>query len=150
MHDLNDYMLANFAADLKPWRPLLPDQPRILGANLFVDIFLADAEGAVHMLELASCRIERISHSEDQFWLDLARDEQGRLLRPLVDRCREAGKTPGPHQCLAFTTWPILGGNYEVENLWVCPIAECVDLMGHVYKTLKDVPDGTQVTINID
>jgi hypothetical protein len=106
--------------DLTAWADLLPNRHRILGANLFADMFVTDAAGAVHMLEVSAGSISKIATSEKEFRGRCIGDEDGWFLRPLVDRCRSAGKLPIATQCFAFTTLPLFGGEYAVSNIWIC------------------------------
>jgi hypothetical protein len=109
-----DYFLPKVADedDLSVWLDILPAASRILRTNLFGDAFLVDDVGAVHMLERAACTISKIASSEEQFWRDVQNDGEGWQLRPLVDECRRAGKVLEEGQCYAFTTPPLLGGDY--------------------------------------
>ena len=135
--------------DLGAWRDALPSGYRILGANCFADFFVADETGRVHMLEIAAASISQICDSENQFWLDLVHDQEGWLLRPLGDRCRNAGLGLPPDSCYAFKTFPIFGGLYEVANIFVCPLDQWLSVMGEVYQSIKDLPDGAEVKIQI-
>ena len=134
-------------ADLSVWSDLLPDQPRLIGASLFADLFLADGKGAIHMLEASAASIRRIAGSEVEFRQRCIEDEDGWLLRPLVERCVSAGKVPAATQCYAFTTLPLFGGKYEVDNIWLCSWAEWIRYTAVVYSQTKDLPDGSKVKI---
>ncbi|CAH1672339.1 MULTISPECIES: T6SS immunity protein Tdi1 domain-containing protein [unclassified Chelatococcus] len=135
--------------EIAEWAELLPPGARILGANLFADTFIADEHGAVLMLEPAAMNITRIAASEGEFWKALVTDPEGWLLRPLVDRCRTAGLHPSPEQCLAFTTMPVFGGRYEVENIWLCTRREWLSATADMWRQIRDLPDGTQVQIRV-
>ena len=123
-----DYFLPPAAdmadmADLSTWASILPSSVRVLQANLFGDLFLVDAAGAVYILDRGGFSAECISASEQDFWLAVQCDSEGWQLRPLVDQCRRAGKLLADGQCYAFTTPPVLGGEYAVENVWVAPVS---------------------------
>lgn len=137
------------ATQLDAWTDLLPVQRRVLGANLFGDVFLADATGAIHMLEISAASIREIAPSEAEFRERCIEDADGWLLRPLVDRCRSAGMVLGPAQCYAFTTLPLFGGEYKVENTWICTWNEWLAFTAAIYSQTKDLPEGSAVAINI-
>ena len=143
---LSDEMTA---AQLTGWADILPAQSRILGANLFADVFLADAVGAVHMLEVSAASIAKIAVSEEEFRQRCVGDADGWLLRPLVDRCRSAGMILGASQCYAFTTLPLFGGEYKLDNIWMCSWREWISFTASVYSQTKDLPDGSAVKINV-
>ncbi len=136
------------ATQLNAWADLLPVPCRVLGANLFGDVFLADAAGAIHMLEVSAASIGEIAASEDEFHQRCVDDSEGWLLRPLVDRCRSAGMVLGPTQCYAFTTLPLFGGEYKVDNIWICTWKEWLSFTATIYAQTKDLPDGSSVAIN--
>jgi len=41
----------------------------------------------------------------------------------------------------------VLGGAYEVENLVPLPLAEAAEKLGGLYRQIRDVPDGMQITV---
>lgn len=130
---------------LAAWSDILPAGSRVLGANLFLDVFLADAAGAVHMLEVSAGKIAMIAGSEGAFRERCVDDADGWLLRPLVDRCRSAGLILGASQCYAFTTLPLFGGEYAVDNMWTCTCRDWLAFTATVYSETKDLPDGSTV-----
>jgi hypothetical protein len=144
---------ADFLADeitavqLDAWADLLPVACRVLGANLFGDMFVADAAGAIHMLEISAASIAEIAASEDDFHQRCVDDSEGWLLRPLADRCRSAGMLLGPTQCYAFTTLPLFGGEYKVDNIWICTWKEWLSFTATIYAQTKDLSDGSSVAI---
>jgi hypothetical protein len=68
---------------------------------------------------------------------------------PLVDKLVAAGIRPGEGQCYSYWKLPILGGDYTVQNTVLLPIREHFGCWGSVHEQLKDVPDGTEVSINV-
>lgn len=151
MTDINSYFLPTLADDfdLGAWSDLLPAGSRVLRTNLFDDSMLVAADGAIHMLERAAASVSKIAASEEEFWLKIVDDNEGWQLRRLVDDCRVAGKALAPHQCYAFTTLPYLGGDYTVENVWVCSWKEWFSLTADIYTQTKNLPDGTPIELRI-
>lgn len=146
-----DYFLPKAAdrTDLSPWSQILPAEAQVLRTNLFGDVFVVDRGGSVHMLERAGCSADEIASSEEEFWRQLESDDEGWQLRPLADECRSAGKKLGVGQCYAFTTLPILGGDYAVENVWVAHWNEWFSFTAALFQQIKDLPDGTTVTLKV-
>ena len=58
--------------------------------------------------------------------------------------------TLGPEQCYAFTTLPLFGGEYEIENIWKCAWREWFGFLGSVYAQTKNLPDGSNVALVIN
>jgi hypothetical protein len=136
-------------ADLSEWQPMVPAGARPFRTNLFGDAFFVDSAGAVHMLQRAAASCEQVSPSIEDFWEQVEEDEDGWQLRPLADACAAEGKTLGEGQCYAFVQPPFLGGDYSVENVRVGSWTEWFALAADLYNQVKDVPDGTQVRINV-
>ncbi|WP_298370072.1 T6SS immunity protein Tdi1 domain-containing protein [uncultured Bradyrhizobium sp.] len=144
--DRTDFLpVEGTLSQLAAWSDIVPPGSRVLGANLFLDVFLADAAGAVHMLEVSAGKIARIAGSEGAFRERCVDDADGWLLRALVDRCRSAGLILGPSQCYAFTTLPLFGGEYTVDNIWMCSCRDWLAFTATVYAETKDLPDGSTV-----
>ena len=146
-----NYFLPEAASetDLFDWSPILPSPVRILQTNLFGDAFVLVDDGTVHMLERASHSAQLIASSEEEFWKEVEDDLQGWQLRRLVDECRLAGKILKDGQCYAFTTLPIFGGDYVVENIWVVSWEEWFLLTADIFTQIKDLPDGTTVRLQV-
>lgn len=149
-HERSDFLADEVrAVDLSLWADILPARFSVLGGNLFADIFLADETGAVHMLEVSAASIARIAASEDEFRQRCIGDEDGWLLRSLVDQCRSAGMNPSDTQCYAFTTLPLFGGGYKPDNVWLCSWSEWISYTASIYRQTKGLPDGSTVSIKI-
>ena len=147
---MDDYFLHERigAEDLAAFSDVLPRTFYIFAANLFADIFLMDASGHVHMLELATGRLSRIAVSQAEFHSRL--DERGGewLLRPLVDHCRALGKRVVGGRCYAYTISPIFKeGRYEADNVWVSSLREWLSLSGELHERLGHLPDGAVVSM---
>lgn len=148
--DPSEYLLPNDANedDLSSWQPLVPGGARIIATNLFGDAFFVAPPGGVYMLERGAASLQSIAPSEPGFWKDIVEDAEGWQLRPLVDRCRSGGKILGEGQCYAFAVLPVLGGEYEPDNVWVASWHEWFALTADIYNQIKDVPDGTKVQLS--
>lgn len=146
-----DYFLPRAAdeADLSAWRPILPTVSRVLRTNLFGDAFLVAEDGTVHMLERAGCTSECIAASEEEFWREVQGDPHGWQLRGLADECRNVGKVLGDGQCYAFTTPPVLGGDYIAANVWIAPWPDWFSFTADLYQQIRELPEGATVTFKI-
>lgn len=147
----SDYFLPKEAdeTDLSGWSDIMPAECRIVRTNLFGDAFLVDVLGAMHMLERSAASISQIAASEEEFWRAVEDDKDGWQLRPLVDACRSSGKLLGSGQCYAFTTPPLLGGDYATDNIWVAPRSEWFALTEDLHQQTKNLPDGTTVNFTV-
>ncbi|MFD2263851.1 hypothetical protein ACFSM5_13195 [Lacibacterium aquatile] len=147
----NDFLQAEITAgDIEPWADLLPGSFRILGANLFADVFLADADGAVHQLDIGAGGISVIAASEIEFREGCTEDEELWLLRPLIEHCRQEGKIPGPGECYAYLTMPMFKeGSYDPDNIVVRPVKEWLGFAGTLYRETRNLPAGATVELQV-
>ena len=147
----DDYFLPRAAddTDLSAWSPIMPGPARVLRTSLFADAFVLDESGAVHMLERAACSVQPIASSEEEFWRQVGDDAEGWQLRPLADECRRAGMVLSDGQCYAFTTPPVLGGKYDVGNIWVAHWKEWFAFTADLFQQITDLPDGATVSFKV-
>ncbi|PQZ84478.1 MULTISPECIES: T6SS immunity protein Tdi1 domain-containing protein [unclassified Brevundimonas] len=147
----SDYFLPDLAneADLSSWSPIMPSPVHVLRTNLFGDAFVLTGDGAVRMLERAAHSAELIASSEEEFWREVEGDAHGWQLRRLADECRSAGKFLGEGECYAFTTLPILGGAYTLENVWIASWEEWFSFTADVFHKISDLPDGTTMRLSV-
>lgn len=147
--DVTDYLLShdelNWIELIAPWRWIFPEegefQPWLL--NKFGDLTWVDEHGAVFHLNISEGTLEKVAADEDSF-LELLEDDDNAsdwLMYPLVDIANEAGLTLAEGECYGFTELPILGGDYEIENLGTYPLAEYWKYCGDLHFQLKDVPE---------
>src|SRR4051794_34643241 len=136
---------------LAPWSWRLPAGLTVRALNLFGDMFLADAGGAIHHLDVGNGTLERIAGSKDDLAAKLAEEDNATvwLLVPLVDQLVEAGMVPGPDECYGYKTPPVLGGGYTVENTAVLPIVDHLGFLGKLHEKIKDLPDGAAITFEV-
>lgn len=146
-----DYFLPKAAdeGDFSAWSSIMAQPSRVLRTNLFGDVFIVDGSGGVHMLERGACTVTQIASSEEEFWRRVDDDAEGWQLRPLADECRGNGKVLADGQCYAFTTPPVLGGDYAVGNVWVAPCREWFALTADLFQQIKNLPDGASVSFRV-
>ncbi|TCQ01912.1 T6SS immunity protein Tdi1 domain-containing protein [Sphingomonas sp. PP-CC-3A-396] len=141
---------AAHATDLSAWASIIPTGCRVLRSNLFGDMFLLAPDGVMHMFDRGGFSVERIARSEKVFWREVQDDPEGWQFRPLADECRRAGKVLMADQCYAFTTPPVLGGDYSVENVWVAPWREWFSFTAELFRQIEGLPDGAAISLKIE
>jgi len=119
--------------------------------NCFGDLFFLDADGVVLWLNISDGELSEVAASEDEFTQLLENDEQTAdwFLPGLVDDLLDAGKTLKPDECFAFRTLPVLGGEYETDNVIVYSIRKYWEFCGAVHSQVAGLPDGTEIEINV-
>ena len=89
--------------------------------------------------------------SEDEFIELLETDECAEEWFQLafLDELKQAGRTLAAGQCFGFKDLPVLGGEYEIQNVDVWSIADYWSFCGRIHLQLDGLPDGTEVDIDI-
>jgi hypothetical protein len=136
---------------LEGWRWLLGGTARLLGWAESGDLFVIDAKGVVLHLDTGSGDLEPCASSVPEFYRELENGESTErlLLLPVV---REFAVRHGrfrPGECLGFTTLPVFGGDYSVENRFRLSVAEHAAFTGDVHRQIRDLPDGAQVSARV-
>lgn len=151
-----DYLLDHQGFDwprlLAGWSRLLPSELTVWLVNRFGDLFLVFDDGSVHMLDIAAGEAERVADSREDFAakLDDGDNADQWLMIPLVDELVAAGMPLPPGHCYGFKMPPVLGGDYDTENVAVLPVAEHYGFNAELHDQIRDLPDGAQVKLVIE
>jgi hypothetical protein len=152
---LHDYVIDHHAIDwpnvLRGWSWLVPRSMTVWIMNRFGDLFIVLDDGSVHMLDVGAGTLTKVATSRDDFAYKLdERDTANQwLMIPLIDRLVAGGVTLGEGQCYSYKLPPVLGGGYTVVNTCVLSIPQHYGAYGSIHGQIKDLPDGTQVVINV-
>ena len=152
---LDDYIIdhrgVDWASVLRGWSWLLPTTLTVWIMNRFGDLFVVLNDGTVHMLDVGGGTLNRVAESRDDFANKLDGDDNANqwLMIPLIDRLVADGLAVREGQCYSYKQPPVLGGDYTVENTCVLPISDHYGFYASIHSQIKDMPDGTQVAINV-
>jgi hypothetical protein len=61
----------------------------------------------------------------------------------------KAGLLPVDGQCFGYKSQLTAGGSLEPANVYVATTAEYISFMGDFHYQIRDVPDGTTVTLKV-
>lgn len=153
---LHDYIIDHRGIDwptlLRDWSWLLPPALTVWIMNRFGDLFIVLDDGTVHMLDVGGGTLKKVAESRNDFAnkLDEGDNANQWLMIPLIDRLVARGVTLREGQCYSYRQPPVLGGDYAVDNTCVLPIPEHYSAYGSIHNQIKDLPDGTQVVINLN
>ena len=151
--DIADYLIDQTGIDwtsiMTEWSWLLPASFSLWMVNRFGDSILVMEDGSVHMLDVGIGTLTRLASDRGAFCFRIDRDRHADdwLLMPLVDACTAAGLHPGHGQCYGFKLAPVFGGTYTVENTEVRDLAANLRRLARIHRQIRDLPDGTQVTV---
>ena len=150
---LSDYLIAqedhDWSAILVDWAWLLPSDLTVWMVNLFGDIVFVLEDGTVKLLDIGAGSVKQVADSREDFYIQIGDDENADnwLLITLVDRCVAAGLTLGPGQCYTFKIAPVFNGQYAVDNIEVGDMVVNFSLLAQIHRQIKDLPDGTPITM---
>ena len=132
------------------WAWLLPDPVRILMQNAFGNMLVACHDGTLWRVIPEALTAKKIR--DDKNFLAAFEDEAFRedwLLEGVADAALAALGPLREGQCYAFKTWPIMGGAFTPDNMYVATMTEWLGVSGEVGKQIKDLPNGATITLDI-
>ncbi len=140
-------------ATAKAWSWLVPGPWNPLVCSMVGGVFLERPDGAVHWLDTGTGLIEEVASSRARFE-EAVRSSPDLVdewfLPPVVERLHAAGKKAGAGECYGFAILPIFAeGKYEVDNMFVIPVAEQFIGMADVHRQLSELPDGAPVQVKV-
>jgi hypothetical protein len=155
MKAIADYVISQEGLDwsklLQPWGWLLPPTFTLWIVTKFVDCFLVLPDGSVHWLDVSAGQFTKVAASREEFCEKSDDDEQANFwfAMTLVDDLVANGVTLDPGSCYGFKKPVVLGGGYEVDNVYPASIEEYLWFMGDFHLQIRDVPDGGTVEMKV-
>lgn len=142
MGDLLDILKTN-------WNWVLNDPVRIIATSAFGNLIVELADGTfwrvcpedlcaekiaddVSALESVRASDEFRTDWEVSHWVAEAKGRFGNLALG---------------QCYCFKVFPLLNGDYSLENMEIMSLTEWVSVSGDIGNQIKDLPDGTQIRL---
>lgn len=132
------------------WAWALNDPTQVLMVNAFGNVLVTCHDGTLWRVipeELTARKIR-----DDKNYLAAFEDEQFRedwLFEGVTDAAGAALGPLGEGQCYAFKTWPIMGGPFTPDNMYVATTTEWLGVSGEVGRQIKDLPNGAKITLDI-
>lgn len=146
---LIDHSDLNWPVLLRDWTWLVPNSLTVWLMNRFGDLVIVTDDEKVHFLDLGGGTLVQIADTRDDFRLKLDEGDNANqwLMIPLIERLVAANMKLGKGQCYGYKMPPVLGFDYSVENTCILPIPEQYAVCASIHQQIKDVPDGTKITI---
>jgi hypothetical protein len=148
---LSDYLLEHAGVDwpqvLSSWSWLLPPELTLWLVSRFADLFVVTPDGAVHMLDVTGGTFKKVAEDREAFRSLFDDNSEDWLMISRVDEFVNRGLTLKPGQCYGFKFPPVMGGEYSAENCVPISISDYLGACGSIHEQLKDIPDGTRVTL---
>lgn len=136
-----------FSSALQAWRWIGMEGLTPWFASVFGDVFLIGDDG-VYLLDIAAGELSREWSSPAEAKRVLGTDDglDEYLLAGLAFAAADAGLEPQASQVFDYKVPPVLGGEFEVENLTVSGFEAVLHLTGRLHEQVKDLPEGAEVT----
>jgi hypothetical protein len=134
------------------WQWLLPQPFEPVMASTLGDVFFQQGGPEVFWLNTGTAEITRVAASRSEF-MELLRTEIADewFMPHLIEELHEAGKLLQPDGCYTYVVLPIFAeGKYEASNLNPVPSAEHFGLTGEIHRQLRDLPDGSKVSVQVE
>ena len=132
------------------WAWILDDPTQVLMVNAFGNVLVTCHDGTLWRVipEVLTARKVR----DDKNYLAAFDDEKFReqwFLEGVADAAEAALGSSREGQCYAFKIWPIMGGGFTPDNMYLATTTEWLAVSGDVGQQIKDLPSGTTITLDI-
>lgn len=116
-------------------------------ASLFGDVILQDQSG-YWFLDTVEGTLSRPWQSRDavQSTLDSNEGQDQYLLGGLAFAAHASGLVLADYEVYSFKVPPVLGGQFDVDNIEVTDFVVGVNLAGQLHEQVKDLPPGTKIS----
>lgn len=131
------------------WTWLIFDQKNILLITIFGDLFLVGQQDEINWLDTGAGSLTKVANSVDEFQNLLKNKDnfENWFLSKLYLDLLQAGKILKQNEVYSYKILPVLGGQYDVNNIEMIDISVHFALSGQINQQIKDLPDGTKVKI---
>jgi len=112
------------------------------------DAFIQDADdGTVHFLDVGRGEIHAVAGSDEELRSLLASKDfvVNYLAVQMVGAMMKAGRRLEPSQIYSFKVPPVLGGQYDLNNVEATEIAVHFSLAGQLHEKVRNLPPGTPI-----
>lgn len=134
---------------LADWRWLLGEHKRPILITAMGNVFVQDTEdGTVYVLDPGEGEVRNLARSVEDLQ-SLLSDRDFVFSELMVEdfaSLQHAGRVLAPGQVFGFIKPPVLGGNFDIENLEATDIEVHFSLSGQIHQHVKDLPDGAIIS----
>ena len=131
------------------WTGIKPVE--VIGENEFGNLLIRDSEGKIWRLSPEDVYCDVVANNDAEY-KDLIEDPEFMedwTMENLVSFAREKLGSLSDTRKYCLKIPGILGGEYGGDNLGTAPLEEIIAFSGDIAKQIRDLPDGTQIKIEI-
>lgn len=143
---MSEHKMIGLDVLLKDWAWLLdPARHKLMAVSPFGDILLQDETGAISLLDVNLGVLEpaTISGTDPVELFPMMFD--GRIAAGY----EKAGLHLTASKCYGYKKQLVAGGSMQPENVYIASTIEYVSFLGDFHNQIKDLPNGTTVTIKV-
>jgi hypothetical protein len=121
------------------------DQFTLLEVSPFGELFLKDSTGAFCLLDInfGELKYANVAGSDPALLFPFTFDFV------IAHAYIKAGRLPEDGQCFGYKEPLVTRGSLQPDNVYVATTAEYISFMGDFHCQIKDIPDGTTVTLKV-
>lgn len=144
--EIGKYTIPNNTIDqaelLKNWLWLIGKDKKLFLILKSGDLLLSDSEGNIYLLNTGFGELDCIASSYTEFEKHVSTKDGFNevFMTSLVDRLETEGKTLKENQVFSYLKLPLIGGNYDSENMFGLSVYEHFNLTGELNERLKNLP----------
>lgn len=132
------------------WAWVLTDPVHILMQSAFGNMLVVCHDGTLWRVVPEELTARKIR--DDKNFVAAFEDEEFRedwFLEGVAEAALAALGSLREGQCYAFKTWPIMGGSFTPDNLYIATTTDWLGLSGDVGRQIHDLPSGAKITLDI-
>lgn len=139
--DLNDIYTC--------WNWLLPVGSKVVMISKIGDMFLRGQDNRIYWLATDTGELTVIASNHTEFLTYLSNEDKldNWFLPPLIEDLIKAKKFLASNQVYGFIKMPVLGGEYEINNITPTDINVHFAITGQIFEQIKNLPNGTSISI---
>jgi hypothetical protein len=130
---------------LADWRWLVGNTSYPILISALGDAFLQETDGSIWWLDVGAGKFYKVAQSGNEFKQATAANVNEWFTPQLVGDLLACGVTLGTDECFSFKKPPVLGGEYNPENMEPTNLSVHFSILGQIYRQVRDLPDGTPI-----
>ena len=133
------------------WLWLVKDCRQLLLVSKMGDLFYESSNGCVYWLATDTGTTTQIANDTEQFNLLLHHEDNidNWFLPLLIEQLIAKEILLKEDQVYSYKQFPILGGEYDIDNIEPTNVSVHFGLTGQVFEQVSKLPEGTRVKIKI-
>ena len=136
---------------LEEWYWLIGHDKKIVLISSLGDLILKNYKDEYFWLDTGGGEFKKVANSENEFEEKINNEEirDEWFLIELVRKIKSRGIVLKEGYLFGYKKLPIIGGEYNPNNFELTPIIVHFNLSGQIHRQIKDLPDGTEINIEV-